>query len=142
MKLIDKLKDTLADRAAEAIASSLTVVLAWAAYQIAPAILPAIEDVVSKRFLLALLATSSALNVIFFVATWYSSKSDDLRLKYGVYWDKQKNPHCPSCKKPISGYASYQFHGKGYYCKPCNKVFPLTDAQGNTIEPAQVLSEL
>jgi hypothetical protein len=142
MKVIDKLKDALAERAAEAIAASLTVLLVWAAYQIAPAILPAIEDVVSKRVLLALLVTSAALNVIFLVVVWYSSKGDGLRLKYGVYWDKQKNPHCPSCKKPISGYASYQFHGKGYYCKPCNKVYPLTDAQGNRIEPAQVLSEL
>lgn len=142
MKAFDKLKDALAERAAEAIAASLTVVLAWAAYQIAPAILPAIESAVSKRVLLALLVTSAALNVVFLAIAWYLSKGDGLRLKYGVYWDKQKNPHCPSCKKPISAYDSYQFHGKGYYCKPCNQVFPLTDVHGNKIEPAQAVSEL
>ena len=142
MKALDKLKDALTERAAEAIAASLTVVLAWAAYQIAPVILPAVEAAVSKRVLLALLVTSGVLNFIFLVVAWHSSKGDDLRLKYGIYWDKQKNPHCPSCKKPISGYNSYQFSGKGYYCKPCNKVFPLTDAHGNQIEPAQAISEL
>lgn len=25
-----------------------------------------------------------------------------LRLQYGVYWDKDGNPHCPRCKSPIS----------------------------------------
>ena len=70
------------------------------------------------------------------------SKSDTLRLKYDIYWDRHKNPHCPSCKKPLSAYNEYMYSGKGYYCKPCKKVFPLTDVHGNRVEPAQALSEL
>jgi hypothetical protein len=27
---------------------------------------------------------------------------EGLRLQYGVYWDKDGNPHCPRCKLPIS----------------------------------------
>lgn len=142
MKALDRLKDALAERAAEAVSASLTVVLAWAAYQVAPIILSAIEDGVSKRVLLALLVTSAALNVVFLAVAWYSSKGDSLRLKYGVYWDRQRNPHCPACKTPISSYGDYDFSGRGYYCKPCNKVFPLADALGNEIEPARAISEL
>ena len=142
MKLFDKIKDSLAHRAAEAIAASLTVLVTWAAYQIAPAILQAIEVAISKRVLLALLVASISLNFFFLLVVWYMSKGNALRLKYGVYWDRHKNPHCPACQKPLSAYDSYNYSGRGYYCKPCNKVFPLTDAHGNKIEPAQALSEL
>lgn len=49
MKALDNLKDALTERAAETIAASLTVVLAWAAYQIAPAILLAIKAYCLKK---------------------------------------------------------------------------------------------
>lgn len=62
MTFLATIKDKLADRAAECIAASLTVLLVWAAYQVAPAVLPAIEAVTSKRVLLALLVTSLVLN--------------------------------------------------------------------------------
>jgi len=68
-------------------------------------------------------------------------KKPEFRLKYGIYWDSDKNPHCPNCKIPVAGYSEYQV-GKGYYCKPCNKVFPLQDSAGNDINPTQVVSEL
>ena len=65
----------------------------------------------------------------------------DFVLKYGIYWDGDKNPHCPNCKIPISGYSEY-LEGRGYYCKPCEKIFPLTDINGNNISPEQVIREL
>lgn len=142
MRALEKLKDALADRVAEAVSASVTVVLAWMAYQIAPAILPAIEDAISKRVLLALLATLVVLNILFLVVIWHLSGSGDLRLKYGVYWDRHKNPHCPSCRKPLGRYGDYSYSGTGYYCKPCRQVCSLTDSQGNMVEPAQVVSEL
>ena len=142
MSFLDKVKDSIATRAAEGIAASLTVLLMWATYQVAPVVLPAIEAVVSKQVLPALLVTSLALNVIFLVVVWLTSKKEPFRLKYGIYWDKDKNPHCPSCKIPVATYGEYQVGGKGYYCKPCNKVFALADASGNNIDPVKALAEL
>ncbi len=142
MSLLDKVKDSLATRAAEAIAASLTVLLAWAAYQIAPSVLPAIEAAVSKQVLLALLVTSVALNVVFLFTVWFVSRREPLRLKCGIYWDREKNPHCPSCKTPVAAYGKYSVGGEGYYCKPCGKVFPLADASGRRIPPDQVVSQL
>ncbi len=141
MTFLEKIKDSIATRAAEAIAASLTVLLTWVVYQIAPVILPAIEAAVSKQILLTCLVTSLVLNFIFLLVVWGTSKKEPFRLKYGIYWDKDKNAHCPSCQKPIATYGEYAA-GKGYYCKPCGKVFPLADASGNDIEPAKVLSEL
>ena len=142
MTFIEKVKDSLASRAAEGIAASLTVLLVWAAYEVAPAVLPAIEAATSKKVLLALLITSLALNVVFALVVWIGSKKEQFRLKYGIYWDKYKNPHCPACKIPVTAYSDYQAYGKGYYCKPCEKVFALADAAGRDIDPAKALEEL
>lgn len=142
MAFIQKIKDSLADKLAEAVAASVTVLLAWAAYQIAPIVLPAIESSISKRVLLALLVTSLALNAVFAVALWFTSRRSQFVLKYGIYWDRDSNPHCPSCKTPVAAYGSYQVGGKGYYCKPCKQVFKLADASGKDIAPEQAIREL
>jgi hypothetical protein len=46
-----------------------------------------------------------------------------LRLKYNIYWDRKRNPHCPICKKPLQShsYCSYQ-------CIACDKyIFPSNE---------------
>lgn len=142
MLFFDKVKDSLVNRAAECMAASLTTLLLWVVYQVSPALIPAIETVISKRVLLALLAASIILNILFFLLVLSNAKKDSFRLKYGIYWDMQKNPHCPSCKTPLAAYGDYQLGGVGYRCIPCKKVFPLTDANGKKIEPVQALREL
>lgn len=142
MLFFDKVKDSLVNRAAECMAASLMTLLLWVAYQVIPALIPTIETVISKKILLALLAVSIILNIIFLLMVWSTAKKGSFRLKYGIYWDMQKNPHCPSCKVPLAAYAAYQFGGVGYRCIPCKKVFALTDANGKKIEPDQALREL
>jgi hypothetical protein len=66
---------------------------------------------------------------------------NDLTLKYGIYWDKNKNSHCPSCKTPVI-YGEYYVGGTGYKCIPCKKVYPLADNLGNKLTPDQALSLL
>ena len=41
-----------------------------------------------------------------------------LKLKYGIWVDKKRNPHCPSCKKPLQLglFDSYE-------CIACNKTY-------------------
>ena len=142
MDIVEKFKEKLIERAAEGVAVSLTALVVWAAYQVAPAILPAVEQLVDKKVLLALLVSSLVLNIIFAVAMWVVSRKPSMRLKYGIYWDHNKNPHCPSCKNPIAGYSDYMTAGTGYYCKPCGEVFPLQDAAGNNVLPAKAIAEL
>jgi hypothetical protein len=142
MSFFDKVKESLVNRVAELLIASFTALLLWAAYQVSPEIIPAIESVSSKKVLLALLVASFTLNIILLLVVWSTSKKDSFRLKYGIYWDIKKNPHCPSCKAPLAAYGAYQIGGVGYRCIPCKKVFPLTDASGKEIEPAQALREL
>jgi hypothetical protein len=86
------------------------------------------------------------LSVGFFLSTAYFLKlkfehSNKLTLKYNIYWDKNKNPYCPVCQKPVS-YGNWGSEHKTYYCKPCKSYNYLIDALGNKLEPEKVLSEL
>jgi hypothetical protein len=143
MSIADKLKETILSRAVEASAACITILLGWASSEIAPILLPAIEAVATKKLLLSILGLSLLINLALLAIVWLlSKKPPQLQLKYGIYWDKDKNPHCPSCQKPVAAYGEYSMLGKGYYCKPCNKVFPLADASGNNIDPKIAISEL
>ena len=139
MGIFAKIRDKLEDRIAEGIAASLTVFAGWVCYEIAPAVLSAIHFAVSPEVLLALLVTSLFLNVVFVWAAF--AKRDALRVKYGIYWDREKNPHCPNCKIPIGAYGDYT-SGKGYYCKPCKNIFRLTDVTGKDVDPNRAVEEL
>ncbi len=141
MSFGEKVRELIISRAAEGLAVSVSVIFIWVASKIGPVILPALESSLSKSLLVSLLLASLALNLVLVVLFWVFRKHPEFKLKYGIYWDSDKNPHCPNCKIPIAGYSTYQ-SGKGYYCKPCKKVFPLQDSAGNDIEPNQVVSEL
>jgi tRNA(Ile2) C34 agmatinyltransferase TiaS len=103
--------------------------------------LPLIESNLSNQVLLALLLASIAINILLAILIYGATKKRPFKLKYSIYWDSEKNPHCPSCQKPVAAYGKYTA-GKGYYCKPCGKVFPLADASGNDMAPADVVKQL
>jgi len=141
MKFKDKLKDSITSKAAEGLAVAASIIVLWAATKITPVVLPAIESGLSKEVMVSLLLSSLALNIVLVILFWVLHKKPEFKLKYGIYWDKDKNPHCPNCKIPIGAYSEYSA-GNGYYYKPCGKIFPLTDANGNDINPQQVIDEL
>ncbi|WP_345978898.1 hypothetical protein [Sulfurimonas sp. HSL3-2] len=141
MSFGEKVKEALIARAAEGLALSVSVILIWVSFKVGPAILPALEASLSKSLLISVLLASLALNIIFLALFWVTRKKSEFQLKYGIYWDKDKNPHCPNCKIPIGAYNKYHA-GWGYYCKPCKNIYPLTDAAGNNIKPEQAVSEL
>lgn len=142
MSFGEKVKNSIVSRAAEGLAVSVSVIIIWISSKIVPAIFPLIESSLTKSLLVSLLFASLALNIIFLVLFWIFQKKSDFKLKYGVYWDKDKNPHCPNCKIPLAAYDKYHSSGWGYYCNPCNNVFPLKDANGTDIKPQQAIIEL
>lgn len=141
MKIAEKIKESILSKAAEGLALSASAIIIWAGIQLSPVIIPALETSVPQSTLVSLLLASLALNIILAIIFWAFNRKPDLVLKYGIYWDGSKNPHCPSCRIPISGYGNYQ-SARGYYCKPCKKIFPLCDASGNDIAPEQAIREL
>ena len=139
----EKVENAFVSKAAEGVAVAIGVLVIWVGTKLAPIVVPALEEKLPKETLVSLLLASLGLNLVIVILFWILNKkpSSEFKLKYGIYWDKDKNPHCPNCKIPIGAYSQYHV-GFGYYCKPCGKVFSLTDASGNDIKPEQVIKEL
>lgn len=141
MNTISKFIDKLIEHAAEAAVAAVSVLLVWVAHQLSPVVLPLIESHLSNQVLVALLLASLAVNVLLALLIYVLSRKPVFKLKYGIYWDTERNPYCPSCQKPVAAYGEYQA-GRGYFCKPCGKLFPLADASGNDMNPAEVIKQL
>ena len=137
---MEKFWGKIIERAAECSVTALSVLLVYVASQLAPVVLPLV-DALTNRVLAVLLLASLLVNILLALLTYWVTRKLPLRLKYGIYWDKDKNPPCPGCQRPVAAYGEYGA-GWGYYCKPCGKLFPLADAGGNDKKPADVVLEL
>jgi len=140
---LKKVQEKLIDRSVEGIAFIVSLIFIWFSTIIGSKIFPLIESSISPDELVKLLVASIILNIVLLIVLIATNRKDKLRLKYGIYWDREKNPHCPNCQIPIGNYGSYNYNTeKGYYCKPCGKVFPLVNATGMYVKPEDVLLEL
>jgi hypothetical protein len=68
--------------------------------------------------------------------------------KFGVYWDKALNPHCPSCKNLLALSTRHE-HDWGYGvlkpkldCLHCDKSVSLYDDNGNEMTMADAKGQL
>ncbi|WP_303852671.1 hypothetical protein [Seleniivibrio woodruffii] len=86
---------------------------------------PMIVDYFSKESLLVFIMMLLLLVFILLVLVYVLRKTD-MVLKYGIFWDKNNNPHCPSCKIPLNIYGEYTI-GNGFYCESCKAVYPMAD---------------
>jgi hypothetical protein len=81
-----------------------------------------------------LLAITIPLSIYFF-----QKNRTKLTLKYSVYWDKNKNPHCPACKSALTPQWT---RGDGarqlYFCIPCKAYAPPYDLDGEPLSPKDV----
>jgi len=60
------------------------------------------------------------------------SIKNGLKLHFGIYWDKEKNPYCPACKTPLNYFHDNE-HNKyhTFECIKCNKEMSAKDINGN-----------
>jgi tetrahydromethanopterin S-methyltransferase subunit E len=101
MSFGEKVKESIVNRAAEGLAVSVSIILIWVVAKIGPVILPALESSLSKSLLVSLLLASLALTLVFVVVFWVTRKKSKFRLKYGIYWDSDKNLIAPIVKFPL-----------------------------------------
>lgn len=142
MSPIEKLHDGFFEHIGTAVAVSVVGLVAWICIEIAPLVVPVVESSLAPKTLLAILGLSFFLNSALAVVVWrLTSRRSELRLKYGVLWDKDKNPHCPICKNGGLDYDEWTYRF-GYLCKGCDKVFSLKDSSGNDIMPDDAIASL
>lgn len=146
MSLLSTLKDKATELTVEQALVGLSTLALPAIYffgdlvdtHIAPVVLSSVSPQALVRTLV-LAAVLAAIGLTYLFLRVFLKNG--LRLKYGIYWDDDKNPHCPVCKSPVA-YDEWAFYGYGYCCKACNQIFTLADAEGNKYTPADVLKKL
>ena len=75
----------------------------------------------------------SAVALLTYVVLLRRKLKRKLRIRFGLYWDKEANPFCPACQSLLTGY-SIALGGEGYFaCVKCNRTILLSDRTGKPI---------
>lgn len=56
-----------------------------------------------------------------------------LRVMYGIQWDREDNPYCPGCDKPLSNYEDNPYVGIGFHCLTCKALVSMYEPDGTLI---------
>ena len=138
-RLASGTKDVVLNKTADSVAGVLLGLLTAFRRDLYSLLEPLISHSLSQPELIQTLINILGLNLV--LLTYLFLKRDGgLKLKYGIYWDKAKNPYCPLCKNPVF-YGQYA-DKTGYHCKPCNHIFKLVDATGKTYLPNAVFEKI
>ncbi len=136
-----KLRDLLLAHGVAIAVACVTGLLLLTMNQILPVVLPAIEKSIPKRALLTLLVLSILVNVLLAVYISYQSRKSSLTLRFGVYWDRERNTFCPVCRSPMSSYGEYAA-GTGFYCTKCEEIIELREVNGDPISLKSAVEKL
>lgn len=122
--------------------SSLIVTLITSLLSILVVIFLAIKDPLSQIIYsnvpkTILLLTPFILLILFIFSILYINHlrkklKKNLFSAFGVYWDKNLIPYCPSCKTILSNYGFYSGGRKnypGFICIKCDSVIRLSDVE-------------
>lgn len=142
MSSLEKIKNGFFEHIGLTAALVLTGLIGWILTEVAPIVLPAIQEKLPSKVMLAILMLSIFINLLLAIAVWLlTRKREILKLRYGIFWDIEKNPHCPVCKNPGLQYSEWGYQ-LGYRCNPCDRIFSLCDSSGKDITPEVALKGL
>lgn len=141
MRFKDEFQETITSKFAEVLGILFATIVIYLLTQIAVLLFSLINSVFSNKVLIPLFFISLLLNIFVLVWLWKIKQKPEFILRYGVYWDHEKNPHCPLCKKPIGSYDSTR-KPPSYTCKSCGNFIRITNQVGNDIPPSKVIAEL
>jgi hypothetical protein len=92
------------------------------------------------------IATTLALSCLLWVLSYfflYLKYRTKLAPKFGVLWDKNKEPYCPSCSQPLAKYiGNHTKYRPNLWCNKCDKELSLVTDDGeriNIIEAKKLL---
>jgi len=141
--LPQKAKDTIIERSIPIALTALGMLLVSSSSTLGPVIVPALLAKITTKELLPLLTLSMASNLLLGALLYLQIASHSLKLKNGVYWDRQQNPFCPNCKSALTDNGDYGAQGSGMKCFQCDKTVMFTDETGKglTVSEAKQLAK-
>ncbi len=137
MKITESIKESTTKYLLSIILGVLGLLIGSIYSDLIPIILPSIIQQLPKTVLLKMLTLAIILFVLSLALSWvtYIHLKTKFISKFGVVWDKNKEPYCPACEKPFAKYEA-NLGGKiqaGLYCAKCNKTLPLITDEGKRL---------
>lgn len=131
--MINMIKTKLAENS---VTIGITLIV-WLIMQILkellPLVLPSILQNSPPKLILLLLVLSMLGNLTLLTLVLLN-RNKKLKLKFGIYWDKEAEPYCPICKTPLQTgeHAFTYINGVNYgsanlTCPKCDKSFLMRD---------------
>jgi len=142
--MIQKIKDQLLSHVVTIGIGMVGALLLFVGKEVLPPVLPVLLGKMPSRAILALLALSIILNIALLVIVLLVRKQQRLKVMFGIYWDSDNVPHCPSCKSMLCNYDYYRsdYGGFGFYCIKCGKFVAIQDESGQNIPLPEALARL
>lgn len=134
MNIIDTLKESAIKQLISSIFGVLILLIGSLYLDIIPKIFQYLIPNVSKE---AILKIGTLAILLFFLSTalsiiLYCKLKNKLKPNFGVHWDKDKEPYCPTCKNLLS---KYYFNKKtALKCNACKEItIKLFDDNGKEL---------
>ena len=105
------------------------------------AVLKAIAVLPVNLLVAYILGTTALLAMsLLLLAFIYLKNMQSLKLRYGIYWDKIKNPYCPKCKTPLVTRSKATPLADVFFCPCCDRPVSPHNEKLQTISREKALS--
>lgn len=134
-KIIDQLKTISITTILTVLVSGLVTMLVTIWLSIRDPMADIVISTVPKSVvvILPLLLLSSLILAVSYIFYLRNKLKDKLFISFGIYWDNNLNPYCPTCQKLLSNYALYKDasgHSRpGLFCINCKHVVRISDGE-------------
>ena len=142
-ELLEKLKENiLSNVISKILGLLLSAFLLFLAYRVFPVLWGLLVQIPQTITLIICIILSIFL-IICLTYCFILLRKNKLKPRFGLYWDKNKNPYCPICKKLIStSYYDNKPLDPYFICLKCDIIIRLRDERGNQMHFYQAVDLL
>lgn len=133
--MLEKLKDLFLKHMTELLGVLLTLLVGTIFWQVIPLLLSPLWTRLSTPALQRILGLSllSVLALLAYVVFLHRKLKGKLRIRFGLYWDRNANPLCPACQSPLTGYTITDVGAAFLACVKCNQRIALRRDNGESL---------
>jgi hypothetical protein len=151
MSFFEKMKDEFADKLATALVLAIVGGVSYLIVPAAESVWAVLATNIDPHRALGIATLLLLASITLAVLLYLSKRSlknalleDKLRAAFGVLWDGELEPYCPTHQTPLSGYGK---HWEGsdtwaFRCVACNAYISLSDDNGKSLSLPQARTEL
>jgi hypothetical protein len=138
-------KEGLAKHIGEAIAALLLLLFGTLFWVTFPTLLAPLWTRLEPQTLQRILGLSllSVLVLLAYVLYLHRRLRNKLRIMFGIQWDRQENPYCPSCNKLLSMYGLERcYDDPGFFCISRKQNISMRNEAGESLTLVQAREHL